>query len=916
MLKIFQHNQKGAVPLLMLVASIGIVAVLIIYNIAPFKDKILASIFPKDFTFAAGGPDVLNFSQITQTPQKNKKVEFTFDLSTTYQNPYYYYDDSDTPAANPSNTSFFGRDGVTVDINLTSPSGKAIKVPAFWMEDYTRVQNSGFEVLGKKDNGKWLVRFTPTEVGSYNYYVSTEDKNGTARYPISGAQSFSVSDSQNKGFIRTSAADPRFLEYDNGESFIPIPSGHQWWKNSGLRSYEYENLFTSFSQNGINLTRIWSIADFALAIEDASPVWIRQGFSNPGGALGVEINSANVHSGIRSARPGVGQGWYQRIAFTTLNQPHKLTAWIKTDSVSGGNAQINIKTGTTFNTGTTVAQLPNVTGTTGWSQYSVTFTPTSSVASINLFLSGGTGTAYIDDIVVGPTDQNGVITYNIISDPGMERHFAKDLAGNDPNADPNLARPIGNFLNQWMAYDLDKIVESAEINGVAIQLCACSGPWFTWQQNPDNTNYADSWALKNWQRNYRYQIARWGYSPAILAWEKHNEHGHIPVGSALYSFYQNLGAYQKANDPYQHLRTTSQGSQTFSPGLWSSNGFDLANYHDYMMSFRPAALYNDEVNFISKYSWCLSDSMKRSNSPYCSGLGLGDGSVWQGALKPWVWGELDVGTDIWNVANPATLNGSNRVNLLHNFIWAGLFNPLGTVGIDWYWDNEDASTIAAKYAAKKAASNFFNGVNYAGANFTFLTSSSDAAPGYTGETISVSDPKARTYAMRSSNKKSAYVWVQNRDNVWSKYPALPAAISPTVSLSNLLNEAYTVEIWNTFSGTVISSSQQVPSAGTISISLPSMTQDYAIKIISNSSVAPSPSPSISASVAPSPSASIFPSPSMKPGDIDGNGAVDIFDYNTLLTNFGKTGSGILGDIDSNGVVDIFDYNLILTNYGK
>jgi hypothetical protein len=170
--------------------------------------------------------------------------------------------------------------------------------------------------------------------------------------------------------------------------------------------------------------------------------------------------------------------------------------------------------------------------------------------------------------------------------------------------------------------------------------------------------------------------------------------------------------------------------------------------------------------------------------------------------------------------------------------------------------------------------------------------------------------------MRSSNKKSAYVWVQNRDNVWSKYPALPTAISPTVSLSNLLNEAYTVEIWNTFSGTVISSSQQVPSAGTISISLPSMTQDYAIKIISNSSVAPSPSPSISASVAPSPSASIFPSPSMKPGDIDGNGAVDIFDYNTLLTNFGKTGSGILGDIDSNGVVDIFDYNLILTNYGK
>ena len=62
---------------------------------------------------------------------------------------------------------------------------------------------------------------------------------------------------------------------------------------------------------------------------------------------------------------------------------------------------------------------------------------------------------------------------------------------------------------------------------------------------------------------------------------------------------------------------------------------------------------------------------------------------------------------------------------------------------------------------------------------------------------------------------------------------------------------------------------------------------------------------------PSPS----PSASTKIGDIDGNGKIDIFDYNILLTNFGKTGTAIQGDLDGNNKVDIFDYNILLTNFG-
>lgn len=79
------------------------------------------------------------------------------------------------------------------------------------------------------------------------------------------------------------------------------------------------------------------------------------------------------------------------------------------------------------------------------------------------------------------------------------------------------------------------------------------------------------------------------------------------------------------------------------------------------------------------------------------------------------------------------------------------------------------------------------------------------------------------------------------------------------------------------------------------------------------------SPLPSASPSPSPSPILSPSPVAspnKPGDVDGNNKVDIFDYNILLTNFGKTGSGVPGDLDKNGKVDIFDYNILLTNFGK
>jgi len=50
-----------------------------------------------------------------------------------------------------------------------------------------------------------------------------------------------------------------------------------------------------------------------------------------------------------------------------------------------------------------------------------------------------------------------------------------------------------------------------------------------------------------------------------------------------------------------------------------------------------------------------------------------------------------------------------------------------------------------------------------------------------------------------------------------------------------------------------------------------------------------------------------------PGDIDGNGVVDLNDLNLVLTNFGS-GSG--GDANGDGVTDLNDLNIVLTNFGN
>ncbi len=49
-------------------------------------------------------------------------------------------------------------------------------------------------------------------------------------------------------------------------------------------------------------------------------------------------------------------------------------------------------------------------------------------------------------------------------------------------------------------------------------------------------------------------------------------------------------------------------------------------------------------------------------------------------------------------------------------------------------------------------------------------------------------------------------------------------------------------------------------------------------------------------------------------DANKDNKIDVLDFNSLMVNWGKTGTGNVADFDGNGKVDVFDFNLLMINW--
>lgn len=452
--------------------------------------------------------------------------------------------------------------------------------------------------------------------------------------------------------------------------------------------------------------------------------------------------------------------------------------------------------------------------------------------------------------------------------------------------------PKGTQMNQRGNFEEDLIIEAAEQNGVYIQLCSHGDAYWIWDAavyneswNKNPVNFDDPQHLNYWKRNFRYRVARWGYSTSVFAWELWNEHGHISSSDDAYKFYQQYANYQKQTDPYNHMRTTSQGSQAWSPGFWSSAAFDLANYHDYMMTSRyNSSLAQDAANFVYQFAQCLRDKAN------CN-ISVGDGSNWNGPVKPIIWGELDTGTSQWNVANPQPRG-------THNMRWSGLFSPIGMAPVDWYFKEQSDSFINTKHKEAKIASDFFKDVDYAGSKFTYLSTPDVRV---SSQQLSASPDKLRVLAMRSQDGQQLFAWAQHKDHIW-KNSGTPSAISGNFTVGGMQNGQYKIEYWNTYTGQVTSNNVTV-NGGSITVPVNSLSDDVAIKI-RPTNYTPTNTPVVTAT----PTQSI-----VCKADISKDGTVDLTDYSMLISAFFEKGDRP-EDLDDNGTVDLTDYSILISHF--
>ena len=227
---------------------------------------------------------------------------------------------------------------------------------------------------------------------------------------------------------------------------------------------------------------------------------------------------------------------------------------------------------------------------------------------------------------------------------------------------------------------MDELVELADSLGMHVMLMIewqnNLRPDHSWPNNPYNKVnggpaatpedfFTNPQARTRFKDRLRYMIARWGYSPSIGAWELMNEidnaayDKHKDVGGtsvkdvivishkAITDWHREMAAYLRANDPYQHIITTSISHREIA-GLFETADMDINQQHIYKTT--------DSIGPI------IVAKQAKHGKPFAIGE---FGFRWE-----------DGDAQYWNDYSFHFRKG----------MWYGLFNPTPILPLTWWWE--------------------------------------------------------------------------------------------------------------------------------------------------------------------------------------------------------------------------------------
>lgn len=240
----------------------------------------------------------------------------------------------------------------------------------------------------------------------------------------------------------------------------------------------------------------------------------------------------------------------------------------------------------------------------------------------------------------------------------FEAHFIINTQYTNP-FDPDevdvtgeITAPSGKILNLPAFYtqDFDRLLEEG------IEKFSANGGML----NKSMEFFTNAEANKFFDNRIRYIIARWGYSPHILAWELWNEVDGI-LGYYGDNNVENVKLWHEDKikkirvlDVHQHLVTTSFAFSYFldKNQFWDMEGIDYTQYHAYL-----GPVFGIEYPMVES-----ARTLSQFNKPTFAGE---FGIDWLGAF---------------NKDDPQGIN-------IHNGIWSSLLSGNAGGGMSWWWYN-------------------------------------------------------------------------------------------------------------------------------------------------------------------------------------------------------------------------------------
>lgn len=173
--------------------------------------------------------------------------------------------------------------------------------------------------------------------------------------------------------------------------------------------------------------------------------------------------------------------------------------------------------------------------------------------------------------------------------------------------------------------------------------------------------FVDPKAKIQYKNRLRFIVARWGYSPAIGAWEFFNEIDNIkfrdkdnPISTAaIVAWHDEMSTYLKKIDPYEHIVTTSISHRDLE-GLNSIADIDLNQKHIYKDT---RAISATVLNYSQKFR------------------------------KPYVIGEYGYE---WDWSKNFNDFADKMDDDFKRGLWYGLFSPTPILPMSWWWEFFDS----------------------------------------------------------------------------------------------------------------------------------------------------------------------------------------------------------------------------------